>query len=219
MIDGTGNRGLAQIIARTTVIPNDEHAGDQELCGVLLAQSNWLRAFIAHRIPARYQAHILVDDVLQDVWASALDAYSRFQPQGEHAVRRWLATIARHKVIDGIRAVRRPGRVCAASANPSFQSDEGFDPATLIVARDRRPSSVMRVQEAARQVHSGIRHLRSGQRTAVYLRYVAGWSVAEIARATGRTLYTVNGLIFRGIRNVRLRVRGALRSFADTRVA
>jgi RNA polymerase sigma-70 factor (ECF subfamily) len=132
----------------------------------------------------RVAAPDAAEDLASETWLQAARDIRRFRGD-EHAFRRWLFTIARHRLLDHQRKHRR----------------DKTDP----VAHDSLPESVdtadlVEERLSTAQALALIRTLPPAQAEAVTLRVVAGLPVADVARLMGKRPGTVRVLTSRGLR-------------------
>ncbi|MGA5823338.1 ECF RNA polymerase sigma factor SigK [Kitasatospora sp. NPDC094028] len=138
------------------------------------------------RSPA--QAEEVAQEVLLEVWRTAA-AYRAERG----SVMAWVLTIAHHRAVDRVRAVRA-----------STERDEraGF---RELVASDPPEEQAVRSLDRQR-VRSALAQLSAAQREAVVLAYYGGYTQREIAHRVGVPLGTVKTRIRDGL----IRLRGAI---------
>jgi len=71
---------------------------------LLLAHRPRLLEYVLRQMPHKLRSIYDAEDVVQDVCVDACRRMSDFKPGGQDAVARWLMTIARHRIIDVLRA-------------------------------------------------------------------------------------------------------------------
>lgn len=124
------------------------------------------------------------DDLLGDVFVQVARDLPRFRDAHDpEAVRSWVFTIARNRVVDDVRRRRRRPRL-AGGGVPDREAPgrpDGPD-ADLVVA---------------------LRSLSDDQREVVALRLVADLSLEEVGRLTGRSTGAVKALQHRALENLR----------------
>ncbi|MBC8038991.1 MAG: sigma-70 family RNA polymerase sigma factor [Opitutaceae bacterium] len=118
-------------------------------------------------------------DLTQDTFVTAYTKLERFDPARSFAT--WLFTIARRKCIDHLRARRS----ASGEKLPEFLDEDS--PAELLARRDERAD----LWHRARAV------LSDAQFQALWLKYVEGLSVAEIAKVLRLTPTHVKVILFR----------------------
>ena len=195
-------------------------AGDPEaLEQLLLAQYARLHAAVARKIPNDINRVVTAEDILQDVYIEAFRHIANFKPQGEDAIYRWLATIARNRLIDVVKAQRAAKRGGDAHrlthATPWSQAgvDNLFD--RLAFHSSTASRSAVR-EEAVAAMHVVMASIKQEYRDALAMRYMQGKSVREIADAMGRSEGSVNMLLHRGLRAMQAAM-GRASDFFSTR--
>jgi RNA polymerase sigma-70 factor (ECF subfamily) len=120
------------------------------------------------------------EDVLGDVFVDVMRGLERFRGDQDD-LRRWIFTIAHHRVVDEHRrATRRRRLLRSVPTEASFTHDEPIDPA-LVAALDT---------------------LTPDQREVIVLRFVADLSLETVATITKRPQGAVKSLQHRALRNL-----------------
>jgi len=119
------------------------------------------------------------EDVLGEVFVQVARSLPRFRGDGDEALRRWVFTIARHRVVDD---ARRRARRPRSSDAPMPQ-----------VAAPPEPV------ELDGELLDALRRLTPPQREVVALRFVADLSLNDVARITRRSVGAVKSLQVRGL--------------------
>ena len=140
--------------------------------------------YIFYRVGDRSVA----EDLVGDVFVRALEGLSSYQDTGR-PFEAWLYRIAHARVVDYYRRqkVRR-----ATPLDEQVTADGSSDPDQLAVQRD----DVRRVWEA-------LARLTDEQQQVISLRFIAGYSTAEVAQALGKTEGAVKALQHRGLASLR----------------
>lgn len=148
-----------------------------------------LRYLRAHGAPE-------ADDLLGDVFVRVVASFASFDGDGRD-LRSWVFTIARNALTDRRRALARGREVPAEGVEfPEPAADGGPEDAALLRSADERVRAVLG-------------NLSDAQREVIVLRIVAGLTIEETARVTGRTPGAVKSLQARGLATIR---RGYRRS-------
>jgi RNA polymerase sigma factor (sigma-70 family) len=123
------------------------------------------------------------EDVLGEVFLQVTRDLRRFSGDDD-ALRRWVFTIARHRVIDDARRrARRPEQVVTEPPEPdagATDPEASLDPELL----------------------AALATLTADQREVVVLRFVADLSLESVAELTGRRVGAVKALQHRALRNL-----------------
>jgi RNA polymerase sigma factor (sigma-70 family) len=128
------------------------------------------------------------EDLTSEVFMRAMRAIPRYEPR--QAFLAWLYRIARNAVIDRARRARTQVSFEDALAHPN--ADKVVEPdAALLALSD---STVVREAMA---------HLTPLQQEVIVLRYMEGFSTAEIAVLVGKREGTVRGIQFRALAALR----------------
>jgi RNA polymerase sigma-70 factor, ECF subfamily len=140
----------------------------------------------------------LADDVHQMTFVQAYEGLSRFTRRS--TLRTWLFSIARHRCLDALKAVRRrQARFEAVAELPEGPAAE--------------PGGEHRLQQGARAraLHECLQQLRDDIRTAILLRFQEELSYVEMSRACGDRPATLQARVVRALPLLRrcLERRGA----------
>jgi RNA polymerase sigma-70 factor, ECF subfamily len=127
------------------------------------------------------------EDMLSDVFVDVMRGLARFRGEQDD-LRRWIFTIAHHRVVDEHRKASRRRRLLRrVPTESSFTHDDPVDPA-LVAALDA---------------------LTPDQREVVVLRFVADLSLGTVAALTKRPEGAVKSLQHRALRNLAVRLAPA----------
>jgi RNA polymerase sigma-70 factor (ECF subfamily) len=137
------------------------------------------------------------EDLFQKCCLEAVKSIHGFEIQGDESVFRWLAAIARHRVLDTAKAASmREMTVAAKGRRHDFESTDDLFHA--LSAGISTASHKLRRQELEDAVTAAVAALEHPlQRQAVTLRYLEGHSLDETARAMGLTADAVRGHLHR----------------------
>jgi RNA polymerase sigma-70 factor (ECF subfamily) len=148
------------------------------------AHAQGLFAFLAYRTSDR----ALAEDLVADTFERALRARRRFDRRrgGEKA---WLYAIALNLLRDHLRRQGAEARAVERAAVPGGAGDETAAALGRLENRD--------------SLRGALERLSPEEREAVALRFGADLSLKEIAAATGESMTTVEGRVYRGLRKLR----------------
>lgn len=166
----------------TNVLVTRLHSGDErawEQVYDMLAPE--LRGYIS-RLGARDP-----DDVLGETMVNIVRDIHRFEGS-DNELRPWAFRIAHNRVIDAVRRKR---------SRPEEASDESL----LNSRADLAPLAEMPDPQAISRL---LDQLTDDQKTVIWLRYIADFSLADTATITGRTTEAVAALTLRGLRTLRV---------------
>ena len=174
-------------------------------------QGPWLQLLVSHLAGARVRSQLPLEDLVQEVFVRTL-ASAATPPraeQGDGALRRYLAKVARSVVFDALRAQRafkrqgevRPitrGDYSRAGIQESQLAAVTAGPATRAVAGERR-----------RHLRNAFLELSAEHRRVLGLRQFEGLSAAETAARMGRSTSAVHSLYRRALQEWSRRSGGA----------
>lgn len=131
------------------------------------------------------------EDILQEVFLAAMNQGRLLRlPEGEQLA--WLGGIARHKLADHYRRLkRRPTLPLEMSA------------AVLTEPEALAPEAVIVTQEAQRELWAAVRQLSALQQQVIYLRFVGGLRSPQIASLLGKQEVAVRKLLSRAMNHLR----------------
>lgn len=179
-------------------------AGDAlALDRLLLAHYGPLHARVVKRLPRRFCAVIAPEDIIQETFAEVFQTIGKFIPEGGDAFYRWIATVAEHRLLDAVRALRaaKRGGGRAPAANVHASSIAAL--VDLVAVSERTPSRSAGGHEAAAAVQVALAGLRGEYREALLLRYFQAMPIAEVAARMGKTESAVHKLCSRALQALR----------------
>jgi len=179
--------------------PDDAHASDPEGVGArLAAQRAHLELCYRHLVGRSLRRSVDVEDVVSEVWLRALRAeLPPLEEPGERALRRYLAVICRHVVVDAARAVRAArrggrehalGRADWSAAGSADWASPAPGPATRAASKEQ--------EERLRRAFDT---LPGEYRRVLGLRQFEGLSARETGRRMGRSESAVHSLYRRAL--------------------
>lgn len=170
---------------------------------LLLAHGGPLRTRIAKGVPPRFRSVLAPEDILQETFADAFRTIEGFEPVGKDAFYRWLSTIADHRLVDAVRALKtaRRGGDRTPAANTARSSIANL--VDIVAITTRTPSRVARSHENTAAVQVALAGLRAEHRDALTLRYLQGLPIAEVAGRMGKTESAVHKLCSRALQSLR----------------
>ena len=167
----------------------------------LTAEEPWLRLLLVHMAGRRVRRRVEIDDLVQEVYLRAVTAPGGLpdSAEGPTALRRFLARLARHTVIDIVRALRarkRDGR--EARLVRSDWSVTGVD-AGALPAPGPGPGTRAVAAETEAALLEAFERLSPEHRRVIGLRQLEGLSAREAATRLGRSETAVHSLYRRAL--------------------
>lgn len=129
------------------------------------------------------------EDAAADVFLSMIRGLSSFDGDGA-AFRRWIMTIAHHRMIDGRRQATRRSVECTYVEHV----------VELDLARSASNAQAMTVDD---RLVSALRTITAEQREVIGLRFIADLSLQDVAAITGRSETAIKALQRRGLASLR----------------
>ena len=171
------------------------------LQGILQENAPRLLAYLDRHMPPGLRRLVEPQDVLQDVFFEAFVRIHEFQPHGDDAHHRWLVTIARHKILNLLRAqraVKRGGRL--QSANDSSRI---IDMLEQLAVYTRTPSQSAISHEVAKAVQQSLNSLKPQYRQVLQCRYFDGLSIQQTSAFLHKTEGAVTMLCSRALNELK----------------
>ena len=158
----------------------------------------------------RFRSKEDVSDVVQSTLLQAHRDLQGYRGSNEAQLRGWLKKILTHTLINlakKYQALKRDIRL-ERSIDQQLQ-ESAIRMMGELPAGQSTPSQHLMRQERAEQLADAMSHLLEDEYTAVMLKHVHGWKVAEIATHIGRSSEAVAGLLRRGLKKLRLKMNAA----------
>lgn len=160
-----------------------------------------LIAVLAPQIPSDATKAIEPEDVCQEAYAAAARDLGRFESRGADSFFAWLLTIARHRLLDMLRALRAEKRSGQLAMVELLGHNAGSTICLLeqFAADSHTPSRSVAARELVESVRFALERLPSNQQDAVRMRYVEGLSLKDTAERMNRRIGAVAMLCQRGL--------------------
>jgi len=146
---------------------------------------NRVFGYVVRHVPQHEEA----EDITCEVFAAALKSFPSFRGQASLFV--WLIGIARRKIADHLRRVRR--HALREADLPSGQPS----PLTRVDWTQELPEELLHRQEVIEAVRRAVSLLPEAQRESLLLHHVEGLSIRDISRLMTRSEDSIKGLIRR----------------------
>jgi RNA polymerase sigma-70 factor (ECF subfamily) len=169
---------------------------------------DYLLLLVRLQLGSRPRAKLEASDVVQQAMLHAHERRSQFRGGTEGELLAWLRAILANDLATAVRRLdtqaRDPGRERSLEAELEYSSSrlEGL----LAVDQTSPSQRAVHGEELLRLTHA-IARLPEDQRRVVELHYLKGLAVADVAEQIGRTRPAAIGLLFRGLKRLRERLR------------
>jgi RNA polymerase sigma-70 factor (ECF subfamily) len=155
----------------------------------------------------RLQAKLDPSDVVQQTLLEAHKDRADFRGRSPEELRAWLRQVLARNLANALRDFRRDKRdVAREQAMDRLAAESSARVEAWLAADGSSPSAGLQRQEEAARLAAALAELPEGQREAVVLRHLHGWSLHNIARHLGKSTTAVAGLIHRGLNRLRERL-------------
>jgi RNA polymerase sigma-70 factor (ECF subfamily) len=163
---------------------------------------DYLRSLARSRLDRRPPAGLDPSDIVQEALMRAHRYRDQFRGRTEEELAAWLRSILHNTLANALRACsRHPGGVSL----PADGSDSSSAHAGLAPADGRPPPDDVAAQnEQLLRMARALGGLPEDQRSVLERKYLHGLSVAEICEQTGRSRPAVAGLLYRGLKALRV---------------
>jgi RNA polymerase sigma-70 factor (ECF subfamily) len=164
---------------------------------------DYLLALARARVDARMWAKLDPSDIVQETLLKAHRAMDQFRGHTEAQLAAWLQTILANTLANALRTLGRHKGDAGISLDAALEESSVRLAAWL--ADDRLPpDQVAARNEQLLRLAGALAQLPEDQRVVLEMKHLQGFSVAEICERTGRTKASVVGLLFRGVKALRV---------------
>jgi len=167
----------------------------------LAGQTRWLSLLLSHLAGPRVRAQVDIEDLVQEVFLRAIaipDGLPSHEPE-ELGLRRLLQRIARHSVIDVVRAMRARKRDAVVLRLSRSDWSRAGPPASELAASGIGPATHAGLAEQERALMRAFASLSSEHRRVLGLRQFEGLNAADAAQRMGRSKTAVHSLYRRAL--------------------
>ena len=181
----------------------EARAGSDEALGLLLDRYRpYLRLLAQRGLGTDVQSRVDPSDVVQRAFLDAHRDWAGFRGQAEPELVAWLRRILENNLSETVgEHVRAQKRSTRKERSLTESGDRAL--ASGLAADQSSPSQRAMRSEAAVVLAQAVETLPEDQREAIRLRYLEGWTLAQIAEHFDRSQVAVAGLLKRGLRGLR----------------
>ncbi len=182
--------------------------GDQDAIGNLLRHCRpYLSILASRKLDPIMSARLSGSDVVQQTYLEAIRDFDKFRGHSIEEFAAWLNGILTHNVQEATQVhivAQKRSVYREQSRDDSNAAGEGHHQISI---NQSSPSSRAMRGERAIALANAMAILPENQFEVVRLRYIEGWSLADIARRTGQSDSAVASLIKRGLQKLRVSLR------------
>jgi len=168
-----------------------------------------LLSYVTKHMPEELQQQAEPQDVLQDTFFEVTRRITDFKQDGDQAFFRWIATIARNRIID----LSRMARSLKRGGGRGQINDEETLVQLLeqLAVYSRTPSRSAAAHEFMASFESSLARLSELHQQAIRLRYIDGLSADQAAEKMRRSKGAFHMLCNRGLKALRIELQSASR--------
>ena len=177
-------------------------AGDADALQRLIGHyHSRLLATIEGWIDDTLRRHLDADDILQQAYVAAFKFVSDCAFDGPGGFYKWLETIALNQFRDRRRTLRSRKRDVGREVRDRPAAATSYpDLAARLISAESTPSRHLATHEAAAALMTSLARLTEDQRQVIRLRFLAGWSVRDIAEVMDKTEPAIHALCRRSLK-------------------
>lgn len=197
--------------------PRDHQEAAQDLLERLVDRAEGIRDFVFTFTPPLLRPYVCPDDLLQEISLSAFRTLESFRCVSESSFDRWLTIITKNKMADALRTARTKHRLGRQADAPAVEilSESYLDFFDILAAPQLTPSGENAIKEAVAAIRCGLRRLPDDHRRVLEMYYLDGKPISEIASTMRKTNRAVEGLVHRGLRQMRRQLGYEGKYFSD----
>jgi RNA polymerase sigma-70 factor (ECF subfamily) len=169
---------------------------------------DYLRLMARLQLDPRLGAKLDPSDVVQQALLQAHRSFDQFRGAADAELAAWLRRILARTLENAVRGLRRDKR--DVGRERSLEAALDLSSARLeqwLASQGASPSEAADRNERLLRLAGALAALPEGQREAITLHYLQGLTLAEVAGQLGRTPPSVVGLVQRGLKQLRSRLR------------
>jgi RNA polymerase sigma-70 factor (ECF subfamily) len=156
------------------------------------------------RLGPQLRGKVEPSDVVQQTLLRAYEKREQFRGQSREELLAWLRQILLHQLAEQARRFGTEARDVARERALEGLGDSSSGLAGGLAASQSSPSQRLARKEQLARLAEALACLPADQRRAVELHYLQGLPVAEVGQRLGRSRAAVVGLLFRGLKKLRL---------------
>jgi RNA polymerase sigma-70 factor (ECF subfamily) len=169
----------------------------------LACYREYLHSLARAQLDQRLWREIDPSDVVQETLLKAHRSRDQFRGQTEQELVAWLRTILNTTVANALRSCCR--RKAGATISPDKASDTpSAYTGGLLADSQLSPEVIASGNEQLLRLARALALLPDEQRGVIEMKHLHGFSVAEICERTGRSKPSIVGLLYRGIKALRV---------------
>jgi RNA polymerase sigma-70 factor, ECF subfamily len=162
----------------------------------------YLRLLARLQLDPQLRGQLDPSDIVQQTLLKAHERFDQFRGQTDEELRAWLRAILARSLIDAVRKYGRQKGDRAQSLEAVLeQSSAKLE--VFLASEESSPSQAAVRAERLVDLAKVLARLPEDQQTAVELRYLNGMAVPDVAEQMGRSVVSVTGLLYRGMKALR----------------
>jgi RNA polymerase sigma-70 factor, ECF subfamily len=164
---------------------------------------DYLRALARTWLGSRPSSEVDASDIVQEALLKAHRSCEQFRGQSERELAAWLRTILNHTLANALRSRSRQ-KLTGSECLTIGPDDSSVCAEWLPEDKQLPPQDVASLNEQLLCLARALSQLPEDQRCVVELKHLHDFSIAEICERTGRSKPSVVGLLYRGMKALRV---------------
>ena len=190
---------------------HDARSGDdQALSNLLEHYRPYLELRARGELGSKYRRRLDPQDLVQTTLLKAAEQFPTFAGDSEPEFSAWIGMILTHATIDETRKHSAQGRDIDREETQPLLSARPATVSWVQTSGAKTPSVLAMHGESALLLSKALNRLHEDQRDVIVRRFLDGQRLVDIAEELERTPDAVVGLIRRGLKQLRVELRGVL---------
>jgi RNA polymerase sigma-70 factor (ECF subfamily) len=173
----------------------------------------YLRLLAATGLSPRLRTKLDPSDIVQQTLMQAYSAKERFRGETKSELLAWLKQILTRNLIHAARDLGREKRDVQREQSLEANLHSSWLKVEQFLAKSfTAPVDQMQLDEEKIRMCEAVENLPEAQRLAIELHHFLGWPISQVAKEMGKTPVAVSGLLKRGLKTLRSKLKSEVES-------